>query len=117
MSITLTHPAAGMNTRAQAQLLTNQTDASDGEWVDVSKLFPFSITIKDVSDPDVLQVRVSSVIDQPADNTHGSPLGSNIRKGRTVATSHIFRWAKVQKKTGGGSATNAFLWGRYEVAR
>lgn len=117
MAITLTHPVAGMDTRAEAQLLTDQTNASDGQWVDVSHLFPLSIEISSLSSPDVCQVRISCALTQPLDSAHGKQLGANIKKGRTILLTHIVRFIKVRKSTGGGSATNAYLWGRYEVAR
>ena len=119
MALVLIHPFAGMSTRSGAQLLTDQTDATDGQWVDLSHIGQWSIHVKNLSSPDVCHVRVSCEIDEPPSSDHGVPFGTKIKKNQRVVSggSHRFRWAKVQKPTGGGSATNAWLFGNYEVSR
>ena len=119
MALVLIHPFAGMSTRSGAQLLTDQIDATDGEWIDLSHIGQWSIQIKGMSSPDVCQVRVSCEIDEPDSSEHGVPFGTNIKKNQRIVSggNHRFRWGKVMKKTGGGSATNAWIFGNYEVSR
>ena len=101
--------------RVEAQMLTDQTDATDGEWVDFIGIREFGIHVKTLSGSDAVEIRVSNEITKPADNTHGLRLGSTIRADRMIISEKPFRWVKVRKIVGGGSATNAFLLGDWKL--
>ena len=96
------------------QVMTNQTDATDGVWINFRNVKTFSIHILTFSGSDAVQVRVSCEPTIPNNNTHGVQLGSTITADRIVSSaSNRFRWLKLRKTVGGGSATNAHLFGEY----
>ena len=119
MALVLIHPFAGMSTRSGAQLLSDQLDATDGQWIDLAHIGNWSIQIKGMSSPDVCHVRVSCQIDEPDSSDHEVPFGTKIKKNQRIVSggNHRFRWAKVRKLIGGGTATNAWIYGNYEVSR
>ncbi len=116
MSIDFSFPFQGLMTRIQAQMLTAQTVATDGEWVDFAHVNTFSIDVENLSGADVVQIRVSNRIDKPGNSFHGRQLGRDITENRVVSSStHRFRWVKVRKETGGGSATDAWLFADWRL--
>ena len=117
MAINFDSPFRGLLTRIVAQMMTAQTLATDGEWVDFAHLSTWSIDIENLSGSDLIQVRVSNRLTQPDNTFNGRQLGRNITKNAFISSSdHRFRWVKVRKVTGGGSATDAFLFGDWRLA-
>ena len=97
------------------QLLTAQTDSTDGTWINFRNVKTFSIHVKDFSGSDAVQIRVSCEATIPANSNHAVQLGSTITADRIVSSANNrFRWLKVRKSVGGGSATDAFLFGEME---
>ncbi len=96
------------------QLLTNQTNATDGTWINFRNVKTFSIHVLTLSATDVVQIRVSCEASIPSNATHAVQLGSDITADRIISSANNrFRWLKVRKSVGGGSATNAHLFGEY----
>ena len=117
MAIDFTFPFQGLLTRIAAQMMTAQTIATDGEWADFAHLSTWSIDIENFSGSDLVQVRVSNRLNQPNNSYHGCLFGPNITKDSFVSNAnHRFRWGKVMKPTGGGSPTDAFLFGDWRLA-
>ena len=117
MAIDLTFPFQGLMTRIIAQMMTGQTVATDGEWVDFAHLSTWSIDIENLSGSDLVQVRVSNRLTKPDNSYHGRQLGRNITKNAFISSAdHRFRWGKVRKVTGGGSTSDAFLFGDWRLA-
>ena len=116
MSIDLKPPFQGLTTRITAQMMTAQTAATDGEWVDFGHISIWSIHVKDISGGDVAQIRVSNTLIKPDVTDNGVQLGRDIKAERSVSSAeHRFRWVKVKKTIGGASATNAFLFGDWRL--
>ncbi len=116
MAIDLRFPFQGLNTRIMAQMMTDQNAVTDGEWVDFAHVSVWSIHILNISGGDIVQIRVSNTIDEPASTDHGVQLGRDIQNERTVSSaSHRFRWVKVRKTTGTASSPNAFLFGDWRL--
>ena len=107
-------PIKGSDTLLVSQLMTAQTTATDGVWVSFRNIKTFTIHIKDFSGSDAVQIRVSCEPTGPANSAHGVKLGSTMTADRMVSSaSNRFRWLKVRKTVGGGSATDAFLFAEY----
>ena len=109
-------PATGRDPLIANQLMTAQTDATDGVWVSFFLIKTFSVHVLNLSGSDVVQIRVSCEASIPSNSAHGVQLGSNITADRIISSANNrFRWLKVRKSTGGGSATDAYLFGEYSV--
>ena len=94
------------------QMLTDQTTSDNGVWINVRNLKTFSIHALTFSGSDAVQIRVSCEPTIPSNSTHAVQLGSTITADRIVSSANNrFRWMKVRKSVGGGSATNVFLFG------
>ncbi len=103
-------PIKGNESLLTTQLLTAQTAADNGVWINARNLKIFSIHITGLSAGDTCQVRVSSAATIPSNSAHAVQLGSDITAERIVSSStNRFRWIKVRKSVGGGSSTDAFL--------
>ena len=116
MAIDLAPPYQGLNTRITAQMLTAQNATTDGEWVDFARISIWSIHVLNISGGDVVQIRVSNTIDEPASSDHGVQLGRDITGEKSVSSAeHRFRWVKVRKLSGTASSPNAFLFGDWRL--
>ena len=93
-------------------LMTAQTTAANGSWVNFRNIKTFSIHIEGLSATDVVQIRVSCQASIPSNATHAVQLGSDITAERIISSANNrFRWLKVRKSAGGGSSTTATLFG------
>ncbi len=107
-------PIKGNDTLLVNQLMTTQTDATDGVWVNFRNIKTFSIHVKGFSGTDAVQIRVSCEATKPVNGNHGVQLGSTMLADKIISSaSNRFRWLKIRKSVGGGSATDAFLFAEY----
>ena len=107
-------PITTRDTFRTSQLMTAQTAGTDGVWADVRDIRTFSIHILNLSGSDVVEVRVSCEASRPSNSAHSVQYGVSITSDRIVSSNdNRFRWLKIRKSTGGGSATDAFLLGSF----
>ena len=105
-------PIKGNENLRATQLMSAQTAATDGVWTTFRNMKTFSIHVTDLSGSDAVQVRVSCETTIPSNSDHAVQLGSNITAEKIVSSaSNRFLWVKIRKSVGGGSATNAYLFG------
>ena len=107
-------PVKSRDTMLASTIMTAQTNATDGIWVDFRVVKTFSIHIIGLSATDAIEVRVSCEPTIPDNSAHGVKLGSTITANRLISSSsNRFRWLKIRKTVGGGTSTNAYLFGEY----
>ena len=91
-------------------LLTSQSAATAGRWVDTFGMHPFSVTVSG-SFVGTVKILVSNAPTKPSDSETNHPqLGSDITAPEAVSADLPFRWVKAQVSAyTSGSVSAAFL--------
>lgn len=79
----------------RATLLDAVTGTTDGEWMNLEGLTPFSIDISGITNATV-RINVSNATNKPADSSHGSQIGSDITADRINEYTIPARWIKAR---------------------
>jgi hypothetical protein len=107
-------PTFTINERFQQQIYNAtlhdaETDAVDGEWIDVRGLDLWSLDISGING-ETLQIRGSNAEDKPLDSVHERQLGIDITADGIYANVIPMSWMKVRISVGGaGSVTARFV--------
>lgn len=93
-------------------LVDAATGVDDGVWVDTSEFENGSIEVT-IAATATVQIRGSNAITKPANNTHGTQIGTDITAAGMFAIEHCSRWTKgrVTAATGATSVLSMFRYG------
>jgi len=91
-----------------AQLLTDQADVTNGEWMAVIGWHPLTIEINGITTA-TLQVRGSNAKAQPANSVDGFQLGADVSVDGLLALDAPIKWMKIKVTSYSSGTINAYM--------
>lgn len=95
MAIPITHEKVLGKAVVRATLLDDVGATSNGEWINVQGIHPYSIHVSGITTATV-QIRISNKLTKPADTDHEIQAGSNITANGITEYTAPVRWIKAR---------------------